>query len=471
MTRRHIALTALAAAALAGCGDKKEAGTGAATGTGGATAAPAPARDAATAATAPDAAPAGPSAGALAGKVPRAPRAFAVALARPTGAVVVIDPDGFRIKPAPATWGELAGLDRLGGPAERSHFSARAGVLEALAQGTGPAADQARAFREAFGELGFGTGGFGSAGTGGGYGNAPVEVEVSLTYLVATDATLPAITPTIIATPTTHVGAVLRALDAMGGTLVVDADGALAAMALAAPWTDPGWGGAPVPDDELTYDAWIVPGGLVIDAHDDFAMRRLGFVDGVVDPEIVKSSLDNFRAQLPAGAEPVVDVLAAEDASTQDLVHALAALHAAGARRVGVGVAPWAMPAFGMDGKRDFGPIGLGKRSTVPVMRYGKIEAVGELDKAIIRRFLRRAHDSLMGCYKDQLVTKPAIGGDVRVQFTVDTEGRITTVEPSGFDPEVTRCVARVIKAIELPKPDKGIVNVSTTLTFRPTGA
>ena len=76
-----------------------------------------------------------------------------------------------------------------------------------------------------------------------------------------------------------------------------------------------------------------------------------------------------------------------------------------------------------------------------------------------------------MGCYKDQLVTKPAIGGYVRVQFTIDTEGRITTVEPSGFDPEVTRCVARVIKAIELPKPDKGIVNVSTTLTFRPTGA
>ncbi len=410
-----------------------------------------------------DAAPAAPPVGSLAGKLPRAPRAFTITPGQPPPAVLRLDRDGYRLHRAPATWSELATLDLAAGTVFKRHDRARDGALELLASGGGPAADQARAFRDALEVAAANTGVAEVAGEVPALPGDDDEAEVSLTYLIATDAALPATTPLLVVAPDLNVEHLLGALDVLGGVIAVEADGALAAMALAAPWAEAGWGGAPAPDDAPTYDAWIVRGGLVIDAHAGAEMRRLAIVDGGVDVARVEASLARFRARLPAGAEPVVDVLVADHATVQDLVDGLAALHAAGARRVGVGVAPWRTPAFGPDGA----PV-VAARAAATV-EVDEVRVDGALDEAVVGRYLRRVRTNLVACYLTRFPVPPASGADVRLELTIDSQGRISTARVTGPDPEVDACVTGVVEALELPKPKQGRdVRATTTLRFRP---
>ncbi len=417
---------------------------------------------------------AGPSLGALAGHVPRAPGAMTLGAVRPPAAVIVVTSDGYLVKPG-ASWAALGALDLATGTGAEHPRALAPPVLELLVAGAGPTAAVARAYQEAIAAEGIGTIGHGS---GGGFGGSD-DVDVTLTYLVDADDALPLTTPLLVVAPDVPASRTVGALDRVGGVLAVDAGGALQALRLAAPWGDPGWGGAPVPDEEEAYDAWVSRGGLIIDAGSDFAMRRLQFVDGVIDAEIVKASLDNYRGTLASGAEPVVDVLVAGDATTQDLIDALAALHAAGARRIGVGVAPWPMPAFGLDGTPSIGPIGRGSGSggshglahgAAPKLTLQTVETAGALDKAIVRRYLKRVFPKLSYCYEKELLAKPAIAGTLRLQFTIAEAGQVTGTTATGFDADVTRCVDDVIKAIAFPKPKQGVVQATVVLQMRPSG-
>jgi hypothetical protein len=220
--------------------------------------------------------------------------------------------------------------------------------------GAGPAADAARAFQDAIKAEGYGTIGHGS-GTGSGFGGQSEDVDVTVTYLVAPDDALPLTTPLVLAEPGTPAGTLVAALDAVGGVIAVDVGGTLQTLRLAAPWTDPGWGGAPVPDDELAWDILLGPGALVIDADDQATMRKAPVVAGRPDGGFVQAGFERFRARLAAGAEPVVDVLVSDGTTAQELVDALTALHAAGARRIGVGIATWRLPTFTPDGQAEPG--------------------------------------------------------------------------------------------------------------------
>jgi len=112
-----------------------------------------------------------------------------------------------------------------------------------------------------------------------------------------------------------------------------------------------------------------------------------------------------------------------------------------------------------------------GRTAAVPQVRIGQPSAVGDLDKAIIRRYIKRNISKITYCYEKQLLAKPGLQGTVATQFFISPNGTVASANASGVDPDVSSCVAGVLKGIEFPKPKGGGgVQVNYPFTFRPTG-
>jgi hypothetical protein len=110
-----------------------------------------------------------------------------------------------------------------------------------------------------------------------------------------------------------------------------------------------------------------------------------------------------------------------------------------------------------------------GRIAAVPTVALGQPSVKGDLDPAIVRRYIKRNIQKVDYCYEKQLLAKPGIAGTVQVQFFITPNGTVSRSDATGVDPEVASCVAGVIKDIEFPKPkDGGGVSVNYPFTFRP---
>ena len=96
----------------------------------------------------------------------------------------------------------------------------------------------------------------------------------------------------------------------------------------------------------------------------------------------------------------------------------------------------------------------------------------GGLDKAIIKRYVKRASDKISYCYEKQLLAHPGLAGELMVQFVIQGDGTVKGASGKGFDSSVASCVSEVVGAIAFPKPsDGGVVQVNYPFTFHATGA
>lgn len=112
-----------------------------------------------------------------------------------------------------------------------------------------------------------------------------------------------------------------------------------------------------------------------------------------------------------------------------------------------------------------------GRTSAVPTVTISQPNVQGDLDKAIIRRYIRRNIQKISYCYEKQLLAKPNLSGTVTAQFFISPNGNVTSSQGSGLDPDVANCVADVVRGIEFPKPKGGGgVQVNYPFIFRPTG-
>jgi hypothetical protein len=112
-----------------------------------------------------------------------------------------------------------------------------------------------------------------------------------------------------------------------------------------------------------------------------------------------------------------------------------------------------------------------GRTSAVPTVSIGTPSAEGDLDKAIIRRYIKRNIQKIQYCYEKQLLAKPTLAGTVSAQFFITPNGTVAQSNGSGLDPEVASCVAEVIKNIEFPKPKGGGgVQVNYPFNFHSSG-
>jgi hypothetical protein len=107
--------------------------------------------------------------------------------------------------------------------------------------------------------------------------------------------------------------------------------------------------------------------------------------------------------------------------------------------------------------------------AAVPTVTIGAPMVAGSLDRAIIRRYIRRRRDSIQYCYEKRLLASPKLTGTVTAHFTLNSgSGLVVTATADGLgDPELEACVAGVIKEIEFPRTeDGGTVQVSYPFTF-----
>src|SRR5258706_7693673 len=112
-----------------------------------------------------------------------------------------------------------------------------------------------------------------------------------------------------------------------------------------------------------------------------------------------------------------------------------------------------------------------GRSAAVRTASVAQPTAAGDLDKPIIRRYIKRNIQKIQYCYEKQLLVKPSLKGTINAQFFITPNGNVAQSTAAGFDPEVASCVAAVINGIEFPKPRGGSgVQVNYPFTFRPAG-
>lgn len=109
-----------------------------------------------------------------------------------------------------------------------------------------------------------------------------------------------------------------------------------------------------------------------------------------------------------------------------------------------------------------------GRTADVPTVSIGQPTASGgDLDKAIIRRYIKRNQQRIQYCYEKELLAKPSLAGTATVRFMIGIDGLVSKASGAGLPP-VDACVAKVIAAIEFPKPKGGgPVAVSYPFVFR----
>ncbi len=122
-----------------------------------------------------------------------------------------------------------------------------------------------------------------------------------------------------------------------------------------------------------------------------------------------------------------------------------------------------------------WGPGGPGKGrwrrrdSAVPTVAIPMPTQVSDgLDRAIIKRYVKRNLAKIQYCYESQLLAKPNLDGVVTVQFLISGNGTVSSSTGSGMDGTVANCVAGVVKNIAFPAPSNGSsVQVNYPFTFR----
>jgi hypothetical protein len=121
----------------------------------------------------------------------------------------------------------------------------------------------------------------------------------------------------------------------------------------------------------------------------------------------------------------------------------------------------------GYDGPGGFGPGTRKHQATPPTVTMSQATSNGDLDPAIIRRYIKRNLEKVSYCYERHLMTHPGSEGSVKIQFLIAPNGTVQTSTGGGFNPEVANCVADVVSHIEFPKPNGGgAVQVNYPFTF-----
>jgi TonB family protein len=125
---------------------------------------------------------------------------------------------------------------------------------------------------------------------------------------------------------------------------------------------------------------------------------------------------------------------------------------------------------FGAGGR---GGYGLGRHSARKVKVFaGTARVQGSLDKNIIRRVIRRHLAEVKFCYVSKgLASNQKLAGQVKVQFIIQTNGRVSSVAiaSSSLNHSGTEaCIRRAIRRWRFPKPEGGIVVVRYPFNFKP---
>jgi hypothetical protein len=121
----------------------------------------------------------------------------------------------------------------------------------------------------------------------------------------------------------------------------------------------------------------------------------------------------------------------------------------------------------GYDGPGGMGPGTRRHQATTPTVTISRATSVGDIDPAIIRRYIKRNLEKISYCYERHLMSHPGEEGTVKIGFFISPTGNVQSATGSGFNSEVANCVSDVVSNIEFPKPNGGGgVQVNYPFTF-----
>lgn len=96
--------------------------------------------------------------------------------------------------------------------------------------------------------------------------------------------------------------------------------------------------------------------------------------------------------------------------------------------------------------------------------------AQGSIDKALIRRNIRRHLNEIKACYESELTQTPTLEGRIVTQFTINQRGAVEDVKLLSLNvtnPSFEQCIKREVGTWVFPKPETGKVVVSYPFVFR----
>jgi hypothetical protein len=99
-------------------------------------------------------------------------------------------------------------------------------------------------------------------------------------------------------------------------------------------------------------------------------------------------------------------------------------------------------------------------------VKLGKSDVSAGLDKAIVRRYIKRNISKVQYCYEKQLLAKPELTGTVSASYEILPDGKVQGAQASGVDAEVASCIQQVLARIEYPKPVEGTEKVTVSYEF-----
>jgi Ca-activated chloride channel family protein len=103
------------------------------------------------------------------------------------------------------------------------------------------------------------------------------------------------------------------------------------------------------------------------------------------------------------------------------------------------------------------GQYAMRSAAEVPQVRIGVAVVTGDLDKNIIRRYVRQHLAKVRYCYEKALVIDHDLEGEVAAEFLITPEGATSSVAVTGVgDPPLHACVAAIIEDLQFPKVDGG---------------
>jgi hypothetical protein len=112
-----------------------------------------------------------------------------------------------------------------------------------------------------------------------------------------------------------------------------------------------------------------------------------------------------------------------------------------------------------------------GRSAAVPLVSIGQpvTSGKGELDRAIIRRYVKRNIQKLQYCYEKELLSHAELAGTVTATFTIGATGEVAPTAKATGMPGVEACIVQVIQGIAFPKPKHDAsLEVTYPFTFRP---
>lgn len=108
-----------------------------------------------------------------------------------------------------------------------------------------------------------------------------------------------------------------------------------------------------------------------------------------------------------------------------------------------------------------------------PSVREGSSSASGgdAEEMGFVRRIIRQNYGRFRLCYEKGLRQNPRLKGSVRVKFTIDRSGAVSSAENAGStfpDPKVVECVAHGFEPMSFPQPSSGPTVVTYEILLDP---